>query len=145
MHNIWKKYNEDLSVSRIPCAGGRPRKYGIDELEFVNVWKTERPSVEQNTLRDQLLLYSAISSISTSTVSRIITNELKMTYKRIAHYKKNRLTVRNIQYTQQFLNYVSNKDPFSLKFMDEIGGKLVDGQPVYRHPRNGTPCVKITR
>lgn len=145
VHNIWKKYNEDLSVSRRPCAGGRPRKYGIDEIEFVNVLKTERPSVEQNTLRDQLLQYSAISSISTSTVSRIITNDLKMTYKRITHYKKNRFTVRNLQYTQQFLNYVSNKDPFTLKFMDEMGVKLVDGQPVYGHSRKGTPCVEITR
>ena len=60
-----------------------------------------------------------------------------MTYKRIARYNKNRFTPQNMNYMHNFLNYVGQKDTFSLKFMDEMGVKLSDGQNVYGHSLKG--------
>lgn len=47
-----------------------------------------------------------------------------------------------MNYTQ---HYINQKDPFTLKFMDEMGIKLADGQNNYGHSVKGLPCIELTR
>lgn len=48
-------------------------------------------------------------------------------------------------FTQQFIDYVHSQKPLSLKFMDEMGITLMNGNPNYGHSRRGTRCVDLTR
>lgn len=144
--NIWRKYNENFSISPRKPMNTKDRKIGNEDREFIKALKNERPSIQLQTIRDELLKHSnTITSISISTISNTIRKDLSMTYKKICLYNKNRFTLQNLQYTQQFLNYVFNKDPFRLKFMDEMGIRLVDGQPTYGHSVKGSKCVEMTR
>ena len=75
----------------------------------------------------------------------MINNDLNLTLKRVSMSISNRFILPNLQYTQRFLQYVNNKDPFTLKFMDEMGFILTDGNKIYGHSARGTPCVAVTK
>ena len=101
-------------------------------MQHIHFLKQTKPSMPLKSVKEEVLKYStAVIKFSESTISRHLKNELNMTYKRIARFRKNRFTPQNMNYTQNFLNYVGQKDTFSLKFMDEMGGKLSDRQNVY--------------
>ena len=63
----------------------------------------------------------------------MINNDLNLTLKRVSMSNSNRFTLPNLQYTKRFLQYVNNKDPSTLKFMDEMGFILTDGNKIYGH------------
>jgi transposase len=68
-----------------------------------------------------------------------------LSYKRVIHANKNRYTLQNMQYTQQFIDTFNQTDPHTLRFMDEMGVKMTDGHPTYGHSEKGCPCVELTR
>ncbi|XP_062566090.1 uncharacterized protein LOC134228449 [Saccostrea cucullata] len=144
--NLWKKYNEKFSVSPRKPFHASTRKIGEEDCEFIKVLKTEQPSMQLKTIKNELLRHSnSITHVGIGTISNTIRKDLNMTYKKMCLYHKNRFNIHNLQYTQRFLNYVANKDPYTLKFMDEMGIRLVDGQPNYGHSIKGTRCVEMTR
>ena len=68
-----------------------------------------------------------------------------MTLKRATFYHDHRFTLQNLQYTERFMQYVNNRDPFTLKFMDEMGFDISDGNKIYGHSRKGSLCVVIKK
>ena len=67
-------------------------------------------------------------------------------WKRIVRPSAEKFTPENIQYCEDFLNYISTVDPHQLKYFDEAGIKLPDiANPNYGHLLVGTPCVEIMR
>lgn len=71
--------------------------------------------------------------------------DLNMTYKKLKLTNKRRFTPENLQYTQRFIDYVSQLNPFTLKFMDEMGVTLLDAHPTRGHSTCGTPAVELTK
>nr|XP_022312415.1 uncharacterized protein LOC111117558 [Crassostrea virginica] len=143
---IWKQYCIEGIVKLPEYKSGRKRKLDQEDVQHIHFLKETKPSMPLKSVKEEVLKYSnAVIKVSESTISRHLKNDLNMTYKRIARYSKNRFTPQNMNYTQNFLNYVGQKDPFSLKFMDEMGVKLSDGQNVYGHSLKGTPCIEMTR
>lgn len=54
-------------------------------------------------------------------------------------------TVGNLMFSQQFIDKVNSKNPLSLKFRDEMGITLLNGNPNYGHSRRDTRCADLTR
>jgi transposase len=144
--SIWKRYAIRGTICREPRRGGRPRTVQQEDIDHVGVLKTLQPTMSLKTIKDNILQYSnVLRSISLSTVSDIINKDLNMTFKRATFCHGNRFTLQNLQYTERFMQYVNNRDPFSLKFMDEMGFDLSDGNKRYGHSKKGTPCVAIQK
>ena len=60
--------------------------------------------------------------------------------------KGERFTHANLVYTQLYLDYLSDKDPSSVKFFDETGFQLLDsGHRVYGYSPVGEQCFDVRR
>lgn len=120
------------------------KKLTGDNLEYVRCLKVEQPSMLLREIKDKLLQHSNIEQIHVSTVSRAL-KELQMTFKKIQLSHKDRYTDYNLNYTQQFINYVSTKNPFTLKFMDEMGVTKLDAHPTRGHSYVGTRAIELSK
>ena len=57
-----------------------------------------------------------------------------------------KFTGANLNYCQEYLDYIKTVNPANLKFFDECGIKLPDvGRPNYGHSLIGTPAVEVMR
>ena len=81
-------------------------------------------------LRNDLAIHGDCGELSSSTLSRDITNKLpsgpNYSRKRLGKCASERFTPENIVYTQLYIDYLKDKDPFSVKFFDESGFQLPD-------------------
>ena len=88
--------------------------------------------------------------VSLSTISRAVRKNMlsgkRYSRKKITHVASQRFTASNMLYTQLFIDYVSSKDPWCLKFFDEAGIKIPDvGTRLYGHALVGERCVEIIK
>lgn len=144
--SIWKRYVTVGTVRRRPRRGGPSKTVQQEDVDHIAVLKTINPTMSLKSVKDNILQYSnTLQNISLPTVSNIIRKDLHMTLKRVTFCHGNRFTLPNLQYTQRFLQYVNNEDPFTLKFMDEMGFVVCDGNKVYGHSVKGTPCVAVAK
>ena len=67
----------------------------------------------------------------------------KMTWKRLSQTGNNKFTEENINYCQDFLDFMSQVEPYRLKFFDECGVALLDCNKHYGHSVVNTPCVEV--
>ncbi len=58
---------------------------------------------------------------------------------------KNKFTPENVNYSQDYLNFISQIDPHRSKFFDEMGVNLYDCSKRYGHSLRNTPCVDVAR
>ena len=108
--------------------GGRPKIVQQEDVDLFAWLKTIEPTMSLKSLKDNVLKYSnSLESITLPTISKMINNDLNLTLKRVSMSNSNRFTLPNLQYTKRFLQYVNNKDPSTLKFMDGMGFILTDG------------------
>lgn len=115
-----------------------------EDREFIKALKNEIHSIQLQTTRYELLKHS-----NTITSIYLVFQQLAIQFEKICQRRTKKLslqqkqiTLQNPQYTQQFLNYIFNKDPFKLKFMYEMGIRPVDGQPTYGHSLRGSKWVE---
>ena len=67
-------------------------------------------------------------------------------WKRISYKPTNRFHPENVNYCQDFLNYMSTIDLYCIKSFDEAGFKLPDfSKPYYGHAPKGLPCIETGR
>ncbi|XP_061186305.1 uncharacterized protein LOC133194343 [Saccostrea echinata] len=141
---VWLKHTEGEQLGK--KSTGRPKILAKEDIEFISALKTARPSMQLETIREQVIQNSnTVQNVSTSTVCRTLKKDLSMTFKKITKYDKDRFTLYNLIFTQQFLNYIQHNNPYTLKFMDEMGISLSSGNPNYGHSVKGTRCVELTR
>ena len=144
--NIWKKYLLSGSVISKDTSQKRGRRALQEEdIEFIHFLKVEEPTMQNIEIRDNLFEYSNVTKISESTISRIISKDLNMSYKRLTAYHPNKFVDRNLEYTQQFIDFVFAQDPSKLKFMDEAGIKHIHGNKVYGHAPVGKRAVTVSK
>ena len=58
---------------------------------------------------------------------------------------KNKFSAPNVNYSQDYLNFISQIDLHRLKFFDEMGVCLFDCNKRYGHSLKNTPCVEVGR
>lgn len=107
-------------------------------------------SASLKELQTDLNTYGNSGVLSLSTISRHIRNRLpsdkKYSRKRLGKISTDRFTHNNLVYTQLYLDYMSGKDPLSVKFFDESGFQLPDsGQRTVGYSPVGEDCLDIRR
>ena len=69
-----------------------------------------------------------------------------MTWKQTSNRPLNKFSPENINYCQDFLDYMSTVDPCKIKCFDEAGFKMPDVvNPNYGHSAVGEPCIEVKR
>ncbi|XP_044174449.1 uncharacterized protein LOC122958075 [Acropora millepora] len=128
--SVWQKFVHDGTVTPKKRISGNPPKLSTGDLQLIETMKTIKPSTSSKNITEQLQLHGNFpSGISTSTINRPIRTSLsegKWSWKRMSRNVTHKFTRANVDYCQDFLNYMSNVDPFRLKFFDESGVSLYD-------------------
>lgn len=144
--NIWNIYCCYGSVDPLPHAGGKPRKLGDQEVQYIEFLKRERPSVSLNEMQRRLE-QNANVTVSAPVLSRTLNHRLSdgtWTYKKLVRTAKERFTVPNLRYTQAYVDVLHQRNPYKLIFFDEAGFKLPDvGNPTHGHAPVGHRAVEI--
>lgn len=151
VRKIWRRYCESFTENPLPHAGGNPGKLGEDDLELIEVLKRKRGSVSLKEIYSELEdVGECAGDTSISAISRVVKNKMPsgevFSRKKITHIARERFTPENMIYSQLFIDYVSSKNPYTLKFFDESGVKTPDvGTRYYGHAPVGQRCVEIIR
>lgn len=129
-------------------AGGNTGKLTADDLELIEVLKNRQGSTTRKGIFVILDIgycgvYTSISAISRGIKERMPSGQ-KYTRKKITHPAKERFTQLNMIYSQLFINYLSSKNLFQLKFFDKAGVKMPDvGTRRYGHSPRGSRCIEV--
>ena len=87
--------------------------------------------------------------ISKTALGRALKQDMadgEWTWKRLTRPVAGKFTGANLNYCQEYLDYIKTVNPANLKFFDECGIKLPDvGRPNYGHSLIGTPAVEVMR
>ena len=152
VRKVWKNFCNDNIESAMPKGGPNRNldKLTGEDLELIETLKVQRGSISLSEICQELVDLGLQDNISASTVSRAIKTTMpsgkRYSRKRITHSAKERFTPENMLYTQLFMNYVSSKDPYTIKFFDEAGVKIPKvGKRLYGHSPVGERCVEIIR
>ena len=100
-----------------------------------------------------MLKFSTLSMLTVTSKSAIgravqtrLDNGLRWTWKGLSHAKQDKFIPENIDYCQDFLNFLSKVDPYKTKCFDEAGFRSPDcGRPNYGHSPVNTPCIDVGR
>ena len=149
VRKIWKDLCDNGNEKVTSRAAG-VKHMQSDDIEFVRFLKTDRPSMTIGEIHKHVNEHCSIAGgTSKSAIQRVIKNSMndgKWTWKKLTRPVADKFTPANVNYCQEFLNYISSVDPYKLKFFDESGIKLPDvGRPNYGHSLVGTPAVEILR
>lgn len=147
---LWKRCCEEGTIDPQWKGGNNPIHFKLQDLDFIEALKTAKPSMPYLKILDALSENCDIpAGTSVSAIGRAVRTNLsdgKWTWKRMASFKYDKFTPENVDYCQDFLNYVGNIDPHRLKYFDEAGFALPGvGKPNYGHSLINTPCVEIGR
>ena len=143
---IWNKYLVSGCITPARKGNIKGRKVVTEaDIDFIQFLKTENPSMLTKTVKENLYQFSTVDQISDSTISRIVRDDLNMTFKRLTDFAPNRFTDQNILYTQAYLDYMYQKDPSKIKYMDESGAKQIDANAKYGHATKGYKAVSVNK
>ena len=144
---IWDKFVNSGSVSPRKRISGNPSKLGLGELQLVEAIKTQKPSVSYKHIKNNLLQHGNLAGeTSISAIGRAVRNSMSegvWTWRRMCRTVKNKFSVDNVNYSQDYLNFISQVDPYKLKFFDEMGVNLNDCNKRYGHSLKNTPCIEV--
>jgi transposase len=118
-------------------------------LQLVEAMKTQKPSISYKHVKNNLLEHGNLpGGTSISAVGHAVQNLMSegvWTWKRMCRSIKNKFYEANVNYSQDYLNFISQIDPYRLKFFDEMGVSLYDSNKRYGHSLKNTPCVEVGR
>ena len=147
--DIWEKFVNSGSVSPRKRVSGNPRKLGVGELQLVEAIKMQKPSISYKLVKNNLEQHANIlGGTSISAVGQAVRSCMTQglwTWKRMSRTVKNKFSAPNVNYSQDYLNFISQIDPHRLKFFDEMGVCLSDCNKRYGHSLKNTPCVEVGR
>ena len=152
--DIARKYKLHDAVSKIikryqtsgSLEPGKPCRGNPAKLDLIKLIKEMRPSTQLLEIQRDLLRYCNLpTGISISTVSKRITDELRMSYKKLTAIKPEKFTQDNIRYCQEFLNYMATVPKVKTKFYDESGIDFTVCNATYSHSKIGERAVEIVK
>ena len=122
-----------------------PPKLQQKELELFEVLKHHKPSMPYTELKRTVERYCDIPGAGTtskSALSRCLQSRMldgkSWSWRRMSYKPTNKFHPENVNYCQDFLNYMSTIDPYCIKSFDEAGFKLPDvSKPNCRHAPKG--------
>ena len=148
LNKIWKRFCEEYSVSAYPTGGSFQGKLTNEDLALIEVLKHEKPSTSLAEISSILLEMgnsASISAISCALKTRMPSGH-QYSRKKLTMIARESFTQDNILYTQLFIDYLSAKNPYRIKFFDVSGLQLPDcGTRVYEHAPVGMRYVELVK
>ena len=147
VRKVWRLYCDSVMENPLPKGGGNPSKLNQADLELIEVLKREKGSITLKEIYQELeILGDCAGNTSTSALCRVIKSKMPsgeaFSRKKITQIARERFII----YSQLFIDYVSSKNPYKLKFFDEAGVKTPDvGTRNYGHSPLGQRCIEIIR
>ena len=146
---VWKRFYTTEGFKRPKTVSSGVKHLQPEDLEFIEVLKTIRPSMKTGELLRNVNDYYLPIGTSKPAINRAVCNHMrqgKWSRKRMVRPSAEKFTPENIQYCQEFINYITTVDRYRFKFFDESGIKLPDVANLkYGYSLVGTPCVEIMR
>lgn len=148
---LWKQCCKTGDITAQWKGGNNPSHLKLPDVELIQGLKSSKPSIPYAKLLDAVNANCDIpAGTSRSAIGRAVQtrldNGIKWTWKRLSRAKQDKFTPENIDYCQDFLNYLSSVDPYKIKCFDEAGFRLPDcGRPNYGHSPVNTTCVEVGR
>ena len=100
---VWREFVQTCSVQQVRYGAGGYSKLGHGEVQLIEHLKQAKPSITQAEIIDELHRYCNLSfGTSKSAVSRIVSERLNMTCKKLVKLKPEKFTPQNIVYCQHF-------------------------------------------
>ena len=151
VHKYTKQYRETGNIDPLSRKHIRTRsKLSFGDSMLLETIVQSKGSTSLKEIKAELTNFGDCGELSLSTLSRHVRKNLPSgkdySRKRLGKCASERFTHENLVYTQLFLDYLSNKDPSSVKFFDETGFQLPDsGHRVYGYSPVGEQCFDVRR
>ena len=147
--NIWSTYCNEGTVQPKPLSDRKTKQkfFNDGELEFIETLKWDKPSMNYSEISAKLEQFSTFSTrVPKQRISDALRTRMPsgpFTRKQLRRKPCERFTDENMQYTQYFITYVSQKNPRKLKYFDECGIKLSTSDRTHGHSEKGKRCIEI--
>lgn len=147
---LWKRCCEEGTIEPKSKGGNNPSHLMGQDLDFVEALKSAKPSMSYLKIFDAVNQHCELpAGTSVSAIGRAVRTKLtggKWTWKKMTNFRHEKFTPENVDYCQDFLNYMSAIDPYKLKYFDEAGFALPGiGKPHYGHSLVNTDCIEVGR
>ena len=149
---LWKQCCDTANITPQWKGGNNPAHLGPPELELIQCLKSSKPSLPYSNILDTVNANCLIpagtskSVIGIAVQTRLSNGKICWSSKRLCRTKHKKFTQENIDYCQDFLNYLSRVDLCKIKYFDEAGFRLPDcSRPNYGHSPVNTPCIEVGR
>ncbi len=146
------KYWQQLCIDKhldVKPRSGRPAKLSDDDLAYIEMLKSQRPSITSQEIKHKLEESGSVPhGITEKCINDAVRKRLStpFTRKKITPVNFRRFTQDNVRYTQSYIDVLYNMDPYRLKFFDETGFQFPDTTtPRYGHAPKGVRCIDINR
>lgn len=144
VNNTWRKFVLTRSFEAKKRGQGNTRKLNEGEIQLIEHLKLAKPSISHQEIVGELNQHGNLPyGTSITAISRVVRNELNMTYKKLVKVKGDKFTPQNIIYCQNFLNYMTLVPANKVKFYDESGFDLSMCNPNYGHAYEGNRACEI--
>lgn len=149
--NIWDRISQDEEIGPRDKKGSQnPPHLAPGDCAFFELLKKDSPSMPYKKIHDAVKQYcNVLGDTSVSAIGRAVRKRMSsgpMSWKRTSNRPTYKLSPENINYCQDFLNYMSTVDPYCIKCFDEAGFELPDvANKNYGHSNVGVPCIQIDR
>ena len=123
---IWKQFCETRSISPYRNYRGQPSHLSYGDLGLIETLKREKLTISYDVVLQHLYEFGDLpfGTVSKSAISQAVQHRLpsgKFTLKKVGGIAQERFTIQNMAYTQLFMDYLHQKDPYKIKFFDECG------------------------
>lgn len=147
---VWLQCVETGDVKARWKGGNNPPHLQNQSLDLIEGLKAIKPSMPYKQILDEVNLHCLIpSGTSKSAIGRSVQHRLqggRRTWKRLSRASLDKLNPANVNYCQDFLNFMSNVDPYRVKCFDESGFRMPDVcRPNYGHSVVNMPCIEVGR
>lgn len=148
---VWKQFCSTRSLSPKKNSIARPSHLSYGDLCLIEALKREKPTISYDEILEQLYEFGDLpfGTVSKSTLSKAVRGRHpggEFTLKKLGRIAQERFTVRNMAYTQLFLDYLYQKDPYKINFFDECDLKLPSASNRnYGHALRGERAVEFSR
>ena len=148
---MWKKFVDSGEICRRVKKGAQnPPKLSGTELEMIKFLKRDSPSMPLSKICDVVDSHCAVpGGASKAAISRAIRKRMScgpMTWKRTSNRSINKFSPENVNYCQDFPDYMSTVIPCKINCFDEDDFKMPNvANPNYGHSAVGEPCIEVKR
>ena len=125
-----------------------PSKVTDDILAVIEIWKIRQLSMYVSEIKERLLIKNICTPDivpCVRTIQDALNTRPDMTNKKIAVQAQEKFSPANQQWTDEFLDYITQRDPATINFFDESGITLTTSNRKYGANYRGKRAIELQR